>query len=444
MQQKDEAVSAVLKPAMVKTIREAEGRRGKSEASVWTERMLAALDNGVKGGKWYSLMDKVYALSTLRAAWQKVKSNKGAAGIDRISIERFEEQSEKYLQELQESLKDGTYRPDAVKRVYIPKSDGKQRPLGIPTVKDRVVQAAVKMVIEPIFEHEFMPMSYGFRPGRGSKDALREVDGYVKSGYTFVVDADLKSYFDSIPHERLMEQVEQRISDGELLEVIRLFLKQEVMDSMEGWTPTGGTPQGAVLSPLLANIYLHPLDKLVTEAGMKMVRYADDFVILCETETQAQKALRLARDWTQDNGLMLHPDKTHVGDCRQPGQGFQFLGYRFEAGKRGIRRTSIKALRDKIREKTRRNRSGSMATIVKELNPMLRGWFEYFKHARRMEYEGTDGFVRRRLRAMLLRRNKRKGLGITLGAHRKWPNAYFAKFGLFTMQEARLIACQSR
>lgn len=441
MQQKDKAVSAVLGT----TIRGAQGRRGrKPEASVWTERMLAALENGVKGGKWYSLMDKVYASSTLQAAWRLVRANKGAAGIDRISIERFEDHSEKYLQELHESLKDGTYRPEAVKRVYIPKGDGRQRPLGIPTVKDRIVQAAVKIVIEPIFEHEFLPMSYGFRPGRGCKDALREVDGHIKAGYTCVVDADLKSYFDTIPHDLLMEQVEQRISDGELLDVIRLFLKQEVMDGMEGWTPTGGTPQGAVLSPLLANIYLHPLDKLVVDAGMKMVRYADDFVILCENKTQAEEALRLVREWSDDKGLTLHPDKTHIGNCSQPGQGFEFLGYRFEAGRRWIRRKSIKALRGKIRDKTRRARSGSMRFIVDDLNPMLRGWFNYFKHAYRTEYKAIDGFVRRRLRAVLLRRNKKSGLGKTINTHQRWPNAYFAKIGLFTMHEARLSACRSR
>ena len=430
---------------MVMTIREAQGEREKKpEATVWTKRMLAALGNGVKGGKWYSLMDKVYAPSTLLAAWWMVRSNKGAAGIDRISVERFEEQSGKYLSELHESLKDGTYRPDAVKRVYIPKSDGKQRPLGIPTVKDRIVQGAVKLVIEPIFEKEFLPMSYGFRPGRGCKDALREVDGQIKAGNTWVVDADLKSYFDTIPHELLMEQVGQRISDGELLDVIRLFLKQEVMDGMESWTPTGGTPQGAVLSPLLANIYLHPLDRLITEAGMKMVRYADDFVILCENEERAQEALKHVREWTVANGLTLHPDKTHLGDCSQRGRGFEFLGYRFEAGRRWIRRKSIKALRDKIRDKTWRARSGSMGLIIEELNPMLKGWFNYFKHAHRTEYKSIDGFIRRRLRALLLRRNKRKGLGKTIKTHKRWPNAYFAKLGLFTMHEARVSACQSR
>ncbi len=438
--QLNQAVSAVLET----TKREAETRWDWVEASVWTERMLAALGNGVKGGKWYSLMDKVFALSTLEAAWGRVKANKGAAGIDRISIKRFKEQAEKYLAELHETLKAGTYRLEAVKRVYIPKSDGKQRPLGIPTVKDRVVQAAVKMVMEPIFEHEFLPMSYGFRPQRGCKDALREVDALIKEGYTFILDADLKSYFDTIPHDKLMQQVEMRISDGKLLNLIQMFLKQDVMDGLERWTPTGGSPQGAVVSPLLANIYLHPLDSLIAESGMRMVRYADDFVILSRSQTEAENALQKVREWVQANDLSLHPDKTHLGDCRQKGQGFEFLGYRFEAGKRWIRSKSRKALRDKIREETRRKRSGSMESIIDDLNPMLEGWFGYFKHAYRTEFAAVDKFVRRRLRAVLLRRNKRKGWGKSLEAHRRWPNAYFAKIGLFTMHEARLAACRSR
>ena len=438
--QLNEAVSAVLET----TKREAETRWDWVEASVWTERMLAALGNGVKGGKWYSLMDKVYALSTLQSAWGRVKANKGAAGIDRISIKRFKEQAEKYLTELHETLKAGTYRPEAVKRVYIPKSDGKQRPLGIPTVKDRVVQAAVKMVMEPIFEHEFLPMSYGFRPQRGCKDALREVDALIKEGYTFILDADLKSYFDMIPHDKLMQQVELRISDGKLLNLIRMFLQQDVMDGLERWTPTGGSPQGAVVSPLLANIYLHPLDRLIAESGLRMVRYADDFVILSRSQTEAEDALQKVREWVQANDLSLHPDKTHLGDCRQTGQGFEFLGYRFEAGKRWIRNKSRKALRDKIREETRRKRSGSMESIIEDLNPMLEGWFGYFKHAYRTEFAAVDKFVRRRLRAVLLRRNKRRGWGKSLEAHRRWPNAYFAKIGLFTMHEAWLAACRSR
>jgi RNA-directed DNA polymerase len=249
------------------------------EAGLWTERMLAALGNGVKGGKWHSLMDKIYAERTLRIAWQRVKSNRGAAGIDRISIERFEGKVEQYLQELQQQLQSGTYQPQAVKRVTIPKAGGGTRPLGIPTVKDRVVQMAIKLVIEPIFEHTFRDSSHGFRPGRGSKDALRAVDEWLKAGYTWVVDADIKGYFDNISHDLLMSKLGERLADRRLLSLLEAYLKQDIMTECESWKPTQGTPQGAVLSPLLANIYLNELDHLIGDR-YPMERYADDFVIL--------------------------------------------------------------------------------------------------------------------------------------------------------------------
>jgi RNA-directed DNA polymerase len=352
-----------------------------AEASIWTERMVSALVNGVKGGKWFSLVDKVIRPTTLDVAWHKVARNKGAAGVDGQSIERFAAQSERYLQELHHSVKDGSYRPSPVKRVEIPKGDGRTRPLGIPTVKDRIVQTALKMVIEPIFEVQFRPGSHGFRPGRSCKDALREVDRLLRAGFTFVVDADLKGYFDSIPQDRLMALVDQSISDGRVLALIEGFLQQDIMTAMAQWTPTAGTPQGAVISPLLANLYLHPLDLLMEQSGRQMVRYADDFVILCRSEGEALAALRHVEAWVAANGLTLHPDKTRVGDCRQPGQGFEFLGYRFEAGRRLVRKKSLRALRDKVRAKTSRSRGDSLGRIISDLNPMLRGWFGYFKHA---------------------------------------------------------------
>ncbi len=254
------------------------GGQPRVEASIWTERMVSALVNGVEGGTWYSLMDKVYAPKTLALAWAKVQSNKGAAGVDGQSVERFAAGADRYLAELGQDLREGRYRPQAVKRVDIPKGRGQTRPLGIPTVKDRIVQTAVKLVVEPIFEMKFLATSYGFRPGRGCKDALREVDRLLKTGYTYVVDADLKGYFDSIPHERLMERVETVISDGRLLELLRSWLEQDILRGTERWTPTGGTPQGAVISPLLANLYLHPLDERMMARGYRMVRYADDCV----------------------------------------------------------------------------------------------------------------------------------------------------------------------
>jgi RNA-directed DNA polymerase len=316
--------------------------------------------------------------------------------------------------------------------------------LGIPTVKDRIVQTAVKRVIEPIFEKEFLPMSYGFRPGRGCKDALREVDGYLRGGYTHVVDADLKGYFDSIPHPLLKERIEERISDGRLLELLAGWLKQDIVKGLERWTPAGGTPQGAVISPLLANLYLHPLDERMTKLGYRMVRYADDFVILCESAEQAHAALAEVRAWVEANGLTLHPDKTHIGDCRIEGQGFEFLGYRFEAGKRWVRKKSLQGFKDKIREKTRRTRGDSLTCIIADLTPMIRGWYGYFKHAERWLFRDLDGFIRRRLRAILLKQEKHPCFGRSRAIHKRWPNAYFAALGLFTMTEVRKLASQSR
>jgi RNA-directed DNA polymerase len=418
-----------------------------AEATIWTDRMVSALVNGVKGGKWFSLIDKVLRPSTLEAAWRSVARNKGAAGVDRISVERFAAQEARYLRELHEQLKDGSYRPHPVKRVEIPKSDGKTRPLGIPAVKDRVVQAALKLVIEPIFEIQFRPGSFGFRPGLGCKDALREVDRLIKEGFTHVVDADLKGYFDTIPHDRLMTLVSGSISDGRVLALIELFLRQDIMNEAARWTPVAGTPQGAVLSPLLANLYLHPLDCLMESDGFRMIRYADDFVILCRSETEAETALHRVKAWVAANGLTLNSDKTHVGDCSQPGQGFEFLGYRFEAGQRRVRQKSLASLKDRIRAKTGRGRGDSLDRIVADLNPVLRGWFGYFKHARpaRWMFRMIDQMVRRRLRAVLRRHGKqRSGVGRAEADHIRWPNAFFAERGLFTMVTALSAARHSR
>lgn len=414
------------------------------DRSIWTDRMLAALDNGVKGRKWFSLIDKVHRPSTLAGAWLQVYRNHGAAGIDRQSVSRFAAQAERYLEELQADLVAGRYRSQAVRRVEIPKGNGKTRPLGIPTVKDRIVQTAVKRVIEPIFEHEFLAMSYGFRPGRGCKDALRDVDDALKAGMTWVVDADLQGYFDSIPHDRLMARVEERISDGRLLALLRSWLTQDIVSEMTRWSPTAGTPQGAIISPLLANLYLHPLDQEMTQRGYRMVRYADDFVILCHSEQEARQALAHVQAWVTTNGLTLHPDKTHIGDCRQRGQGFDFLGYRFEAGKRWVRKKSLKAFKDKVRSKTRRTEGKSLQHVIASLNPMLRGWFGYFRHAYRTTFRSLDGFIRRRLRAMLRKQEKRPGRGNTRSDTRRWPNTFFAAAGLFTLAGAWQHASQSR
>jgi len=415
------------------------------EASVWTPRMLEALGNGVQGGKWFSLIDKVSRLTTLQAAWDKVRANKGAAGVDGQSVAAFGHQAPRYLQELHETVKAGTYRPAPLKRVEVPKGPKQTRPLGIPVVKDRVVQTAMKMVIEPIFEAMFLDTSYGFRPGRGAKDALREVFGLLKEGYTHVVDADLQRCFDTIDHARLRQCVAERISDGRVLQILDLWLSQEVVSELDRWTPESGTPQGAVISPLLANCFLHPLDAHMAERGYRMVRYADDFVVLCQSGQQAEAALHEVKRWVEANGLLLHPEKTHVVDALQPGQGFDFLGYHFEAGKRWPRKKSSRKIRDRVRELTRRTRGTGLAKAIEDLNPVLRGWFAYFKHARKATFEMLDGFVRRRLRSIL---RKFKGLrghsGRSTEDHRRWPNAFFAEQGLFTLTAAHAAAIQSR
>ena len=414
------------------------------EAAVWTERMLTALVNGVKGGKWFSLMDKVYAERTLHRAWQRVKSNKGAAGIDRISIERFEGQAAQYLQELQQQLKTGTYQPQAVKRVNIPKAGGGTRPLGIPTVKDRVVQMAIKLVIEPIFEQTFRDNSHGFRPERGCKEALREVDTWLKAGYNWVVDADIKGYFDNISHELMMNKVERYIADKALLNLLDAYLKQDIMIDGESWKANKGTPQGAVLSPLLANIYLNELDYLIGE-NYRMVRYADDFVILTTCEADAEQAVSEVRQWMDTHHLELHPEKTKIVNETDDPNGFDFLGYTFKRGMKLVRKKSQVAMRDKIRLHTRRSQGAGITTVIEKLNPILRGWFNYFKHVKKSELKAMDGFVRRRLRSILRKYQKKGGgTGRNVLDHQHWTNAYFASMGLFTMYEAHAEASRSR
>ena len=311
------------------------------ESSIWTDRMLKALEKGVRGGKWFSLIDKVYRLKTLKRAWGQVRANDGAPGIDKVSIADYERHAETNLKRLSQKLKAGKFKPRAVRRTWIPKPGGtEERPLGIPTVEDRIVQTALKMVLEPIYEKGFSPRSYGFRPQRGTKDALRQVDNLLKEGKRWAVDADLKGYFDSISHEILMAEVEEIVSDGKVLELITAFLECEVVDGEESFRPIKGTPQGGVISPLLANIFLDPLDHMMEEAGFEMVRYADDFVVLCRTEEEARAALERVRLWTEKVGLTLHPKKTKLVDESE--ESFDFLGYCF---KRGMKFPSRKAKR---------------------------------------------------------------------------------------------------
>jgi RNA-directed DNA polymerase len=433
-------------------------QRHKAERGVWSEPMLAALARGLEGRKWFSLIDKVARPDVLELAWEKVRANAGASRVDGITIGRFAKDSQSRLLAVKEHLDKGTYQPRPVKRVWIDKpGSAEKRPLGIPTVTDRVVQAAVRMVIEPIFENRFAEHSYGFRPGRGCKDALRRVEELLKAGRRHVVEVDIKGYFDAIPHDRLMALVREHIADGRVLGLVGGFLDQGVMEGVElaktveekpGGGPrdesedeSHGTPQGGVISPLLANIYLDPLDWLMERSGFEMVRYADDMVVLCRSREEAGSALEKLREWMAGAGLTLHPDKTRAVDMNLAGSHFDFLGYRFERSRRGrlmrlVRPKSLRKLRETIKPRTRRNNGKSMKAIVADLNRTLPGWFGYFKHAKASELGGIDGWIRMRLRSILRKRRGLEGRGRGIDHHR-WPNRYFEKLGLFCLLDAR-------
>lgn len=430
-----ETVSVTRERARTIPAGDVRARWAWTERSVWTDRMLTALENGVGGGRWFSLIDKVASLENLFAAYVRVAERDGAAGVDHQTVEAFGERLPERLDHLVQALRGGRYRPQEVRRVWIPKPGSREkRPLGIPTVRDRVVQRAVLHVLEPIFEREFAEHSYGFRPNRGCKDALRRVDGLLKRGYRYVVDADLRSYFDTIPHDRLRERVAERVSDGRVLDLVSLFLQQGILDGLAHWTPTEGTPQGAVISPLLSNIYLNPLDHEMARNGYEMVRYADDFVVLCRTEAEAEAALERVRAWVEAQGLSLHPEKTRIADA--DGTGFEFLGYHFHAGQRWPRKKSLQRLKAALREKTRRSAGTSLRAIIDDINRTLRGWYAYFKHARPSVFTRLDQWTRMRLRSILRKRAGRRGRGRG-SDHVRYRNAFFEAAGLFSLEAAR-------
>jgi RNA-directed DNA polymerase len=323
--------------------------------------------------------------------------------------------------------------------VYIPKPGSTaSRPLGIPTVRDRVVQAAVRHVVEPIFEKVFAAHSYGFRPGRGCKDALRRVDALLKEGFVYVVDADLQSYFDTIPHGRLMNRLRERIADGRVLRLIESFLTAGILDGLEEWEPEAGAPQGAVLSPLLSNVYLNPLDHQMAAQGYAMVRYADDFVILCRSQAEAEQALAQVRQWCEAEGLTIHPTKTRIVDVRTAG--FDFLGYHFQTTRRGRltrwpRKQSEQKLKHTLRAQTKRTSGHSLQVIIAGVNATLRGWYGYFRHSCRSTFAFVDSWVRGRLRSLLRKRAGRSGRGRGRD-HQRWPNAFLAAQGLYSLVTA--------
>jgi RNA-directed DNA polymerase len=403
--------------------------------------MLATLEHhSVRGGKWHSLIDKVYNQGNLYSAYREVAANKGAPGVDNITIEGFTEGLTRNMDKLERQLRDGSYRPQSIKRVHIPKPGSSEtRPLGVPTVRDRVVQNALRHVLEPILERQFAEHSYGFRPNRGCKDALRRVDRLVKAGYEYTVDVDLKSYFDTIPHDRLVAELRKHVADNSVIELVEKFLKADILDGMEHWTPTSGAPQGAIISPLLSNLYLNELDHEMASAGYEMTRYADDLVIQCRTRAEADAALEKIRQWTAERGLTLHPTKTKIVHVHE--DGFEFLGYRFIQHRRFPRKKSMMKFKDTIRGKTRRTNGQSLQAVITDVNRTLRGWFEYFKHSWYTTFPGVDGWVRMRLRSILRKRTGRRGRGHGLDHHR-YPNAYFAQQGLFSLTTAHAQECQ--
>lgn len=413
----------------------------QGERGVWNEKMLRTLARGVEGGKWFSLIDKVYSERTLSLAWEKVRSNAGACGIDGISIGHFAKDSEARLLAVREHLRSGSYRPKAVKRAWIAKLGSKQRrPLGIPTVTDRVVQQAARMALEPIYEHRFAAHSYGFRPGRSCHDALRRVNGQLADGYTHVVDIDIEGYFDTIDQERLMRLLGEDVSDGRLLMLIESFLKAGVLEDGVWQGSDDGTPQGGVISPLLSNLYLDELDHLMEKQGYNMTRYADDMVVLCRSASEAASALDVVRAWMRQARLKLHPEKTRTVDMAEVGACFDFLGYRFKRTKRRIiklaRPKSEQKLRGSIRVKTRRCNGHSMSVIIAGINPILRGWFGYFKQAHRSVHRSIDGWIRMRLRSIYRKRNRKRGRGRGTD-HQLWPNRHFTELGLFSLEAAQ-------
>jgi RNA-directed DNA polymerase len=404
------------------------------EQSIWTERMLKRLEASQPKTKWFRLWDKVYAERNLRAAFGSVWRKRGAPGVDGQTVTQFDQDLESELARLGEELRSGRYRRQPARRVWLPKPGTvEKRPLGIPTVRDRTVEAALRNVLAPIWEQDFAPSSYGFRVGRGCPEAVQRVEELLAAGYLWCVDCDLKSYFDTIPHEGLMGLIQQRIADGKVLRLLEQCLQAGVMAELNRWEPSEqGTPQGAVISPLLANLYLNPLDHEMARRGWQMVRYADDLVVLCRSQSEAQRVLGFLQEWTEQAGLRLHPTKTRIAHGIE--EGFEFLGWQFRGGDKWPRKKSLKKLQEKLRPLSKRTNGRSLSEIIARANPILRGWHGYFRESHPTGLRGPDGWLRRRLRAMLRKREKRPGYGRSRADSRRWPNRWFAAQGLFSLE----------
>ncbi|MGP3777809.1 group II intron reverse transcriptase/maturase [Halanaerobium saccharolyticum] len=376
---------------------------------------------------YYTLKDKVTKIKNMKVAAKHVLDNVGSAGVDRIDTVEFRENYSVHMRELYREFLEDRYQPKPALRVFIPKSDGRQRPLGIPTVKDRIAQAAVRGILEPIYEKEFCDCSLGFRKGKSQIDAINKIEEYKEQGYKWVLDADIKGFFDNIDHELLIEFIRQKVTDSWVIEIIKSWLTMGVMKDGE-YIPTGkGTPQGGVISPLLANIFLHEFDKVMVERGYKLVRFADDFVVMTKSKRKAKRAYEVVKEIiTEKLKLELHPEKTVITNF---GEGFVFLGFEFIAWRyKRPRKKSLEKFKDNVRKVTKRNQPWKVESIIKRLNAKIYGWANYFGHGNvKKLFRRLDKWIRMRLRSYM---EKKKAV---MNQNKRIPNSFFRKKGLVSL-----------